>query len=186
MKKLFTLFTFICVLGFAQKSEIDSKIIFKDGRTLNAKIPFRVNLIWTDLIDETTISDKKVSILENGKKIKYHSSEIQSIEFIDLKNKRRFFVHVDDYRETLMEQVYDGKIKWYRNYYRNGFDGSKQKADVLYKDNNRLVLSILQNNRKKLKALTVDKPELESLIDKINYDKLKDEDLLNVLKKYDE
>lgn len=31
-----------------------------------------------------------------------------------------------------------------------------------------------------------DKPELEPIIEKINYNKLKDENLLEILKKYDE
>ncbi len=31
-----------------------------------------------------------------------------------------------------------------------------------------------------------DKPELEPLIENINYNRLKDEDLINLLKKYDE
>ena len=31
-----------------------------------------------------------------------------------------------------------------------------------------------------------DKPELEPLIENLNYNKLKDGDLINVLKKYDE
>ncbi|MGU3376359.1 hypothetical protein [Chryseobacterium sp. M5A1_1a] len=188
MKWLLGLFVFIYAIGFAQKSEIESKITFNNDQVLNAKIPFITNLFDGNQIDEITLADKNIKILENGKKIKYPSSEIKKIEFTDLKNKPRVFVYFPkESSKTLVEELYNGdKIKWFRSYHRHGYDGSTLSTDVLYKGDVRQVLSILTNNRKRLKTLMADKPELEPLIENINYNKLNDEDLINVLKKYDE
>jgi uncharacterized membrane protein len=91
MKRLFGLLVFIYTIGFAQKSEIDSKITFNNDQVLNAKIPFITNLFDGNQIDEITLADKTIKILEDGKKIKYLASEIKKIEFTDLKNKPRIF-----------------------------------------------------------------------------------------------
>lgn len=87
----------------------------------------------------------------------------------------------------MVELLYDGqKIKWVRAYRRHGYDGSTLTSDVLFKGDIRQPLNLFVNNRKKLKELMADKPELEPLIENINYNRLKDEDLINLLKKYDE
>ncbi|WP_326984819.1 hypothetical protein VUJ46_09920 [Chryseobacterium sp. MYb264] len=99
-------------------------------------------------INELSVSDKKVTLLEDGKKVRYAASDIQKIEFTDLKNKERVFVHAFDYQKFLIEQLYDGKIKWYRSYRANSYDGSVQSADILFKNGIRQVLSLLVNNRK--------------------------------------
>lgn len=188
MKRLFGVLVFIYTIGSAQKSEIDSKITFNNDQVLNAKIPFITNLFDGNQIDEITLADKTIKILEDGKKVKYPASEIKKIEFTDLKNKPRIFVYFPaESSKTLIEELYNGnKIKWFRSYQRHGYDGSTLSTDILYKGNIRQVLNILTNNRKRLKVLMADKPELEPLIENINYNRLKEEDLINVLKKYDE
>jgi len=188
MKRLYGLLVFMYAIGFAQKSDIQSTITFNDDHVLNAKIPFITNLFDGNQIDEITLADKNIKILEDGKKIKYSAAEIKKIEFTDLKNKPRVFVYFPaESSKTLVEELYNGnKIKWFRSYHRHGFDGSTLVTDVLYKGNVRQAMSILINNRKKLKALMADKPELEPLIENINYNKLREEDLIDVLKKYDD
>ncbi|ASE62409.1 hypothetical protein H3Z85_02640 [Chryseobacterium indologenes] len=188
MKKLTVLFLFIYAVSFAQRSDIKSKILFNDNRIVEAEIPFRTNLFESDLIDEIAVADRKIKILENGKTIKYPASEIQKIEFTDLKNKPRTFIYFPaESSKTLVELLYDGqKIKWVRAYRRHGYDGSTLTSDVLFKGDIRQPLNLFVNNRKKLKELMADKPELEPLIENINYNRLKDEDLINLLKKYDE
>lgn len=188
MKKLLLLFLFIHAIGFAQKSQIESRITLSDDRVINAKIPFITNLFDSNQIDEITISDRKIKILENGQIIKYPASEIQKIEFTDLKNKPRIFIYFpSESTKTLVELVYDGKkIKWLKAYRRHGYDGSTLTSDVLYKGAVRQPMSILINNRKKLKELMADKPGLEPLIENINYNRLKEQDLIDLLKKYDE
>ncbi|MDQ0782836.1 hypothetical protein [Chryseobacterium sp. W4I1] len=188
MKRLYGLLVFMYAIGFAQKSDIQSTITFNDDHVLNAKIPFITNLFDGNQIDEITLADKNIKILEDGKKIKYSAAEIKKIEFTDLKNKPRVFVYFPaESSKTLVEELYNGnKIKWFRSYHRHGFDGSTLVTDVLYKGNVRQAMSILINNRKKIKALMADKPALEPLIENINYNKLREEDLIDVLKKYDE
>lgn len=186
MKNLIYIFVFFSIFTFGQKTDINSKITFTDGRVLEAKIPFTVNIFYSDLINELSISGKKITVLENGKKIKYEASNIERIEFTDLKNINRTFVHTSGFEKTLIEKLYDGKIKWYRSFYANGYDHSKKIADILVKNDTKEVLSILSNNKKKLKNLMADKPELEALIEKVNYNRFNEEDFLELLKKYDE
>lgn len=172
----------------AQKENIDAKITFKDGTEKSSKIKFRVNMVWNDLIDESSVAFKNVLIMDqNNEFVKVPSSTIQKIEFTDLKNKKRVFVSHLEYK-YLVEMIFDGKkIMWIRDYDIHGYDGSTQQTDFFHKGNmKRIALGIFTNNRKKLKELTNDRPDLIPLIEKINYDKLKDEDLIQVLLKYEE
>ncbi|MCY0977093.1 hypothetical protein PGH12_08035 [Chryseobacterium wangxinyae] len=186
MKKISFLFILVSIICLGQKSDIDSKITMTNGKIIETKIPFRVNMFSRDLINELSVTDKYVVVFQNGEKIKYLSSAIQRLEFTDLKNRNRTFVHAPDFQDVLVELLHDGKIKWYRSYFANGYDGSVQLSDFLVKNGTIQKLGLFVNNRKRLKALMSDKPELEPLIEKINYDKLSDQDLLNILKRYDE
>ena len=188
MKKVIVLFIFILHSFFyAQSKDIDCKIKFVDGKELNAKIRFKVNLFWSDLIDESSIAYKTIQLIDkNGEISKTPSINFNKIEFIDLKNKKRVFIRMPEY-DGLVELIYAGKIKWVRYYYPHGYDRSTQQADHFYKEGFKMVgLGLFSNSRKKLKELMYDRPDLFQLIEQINYNRLKDEQLIEVLKKYDE
>ncbi len=188
MKKFLVLFLVITSFWSAAQSNgnIDSKIVFNDGTILNTKVKFRVNMFWSDLIDEASITGKKIAVIDNDKVTKLLASDIESIEFTDLKNNQRTFKRLPDYK-TLVEILYNGKILWYRVYYTNMYDGSTQQSDFMKKGNDKeIALGMFSNRRKKLKSLMSDRAELEPMIEKINYDKLKEEEVIELLKKYDE
>ena len=188
MKKVIVLFIFILHSFFyAQSKDIDCKIKFVDGKEINTKIRFKVNLFWSDLIDESSIAYKTIQLIDkNGEISKTPSINFNKIEFIDLKNKKRVFIRMPEY-DGLVELIYAGKIKWVRYYYPHGYDRSTQQADHFYKEGFKMVgLGLFSNSRKKLKELMYDRPDLFQLIEQINYNRLKDEQLIEVLKKYDE
>ena len=67
------------------------------------------------------------------------------------------------------------------------YDHSQGSYEIIVKSPNEYVfLDFLTNNRKKLKEIMYDRPDLFQLIEQINYNRLKDEQLIEVLKKYDE
>lgn len=189
MKKLFSiLLFFVFAVSFAQSGDIKSKITFQDGKEQIVKVRYRVNTIWKDLIDESSIAYGKIGILDtiNNKVNRISTDNIQKIEFTDLKNKYRIFIRMPEYK-NLVEQIYLGKIKWVRFYYPHGYDRSTQQADHLYKVGSKMVgLSLFVNNRKKLKELMSDRPDIFPMIEQINYNRFKDEQLISVLEKYDE
>ena len=139
-------------------------------------------------IYENSITQKNVVFVnEKGKKEKHLFNEFKSIEFIDLKGKERIFERpIEKY--GLFELIYEGKkIKWYRGYNENMYDHSQGSYEIIVKSPNEYVfLDVLTNNRKKLKEIMYDRPDLFQLIEQINYNRLKDEQLIEVLKKYDE
>ena len=189
MKNFLVLFLVLfTIVLHAQKENIDAKIIFKDGTEQNSKIKFRVNMFWSDLIDESSVAFKDVLVMDqNGKLIKTPSSLIQRIEFIDLKNKKRVFASRPEYK-YLVEMLFEGKkLQWVRYYNIHSYDGSTQQTDYFHKPKMKTVaLGVFSNNRKKLKELTGDRPDLIPLIEKINFDKLKEEALIEILQKYEE
>jgi hypothetical protein len=189
MKKVIVLFIFILHSFFyAQSKDIDCKIKFVDGKELNAKVRFRVSMFYENEIYENSITQKNVVFVnEKGKKEKHLFNEFKSIEFIDLKGKERIFERpIEKY--GLFELIYEGKkIKWYRDYNENMYDHSQGSYEIIVKSPNEYVfLDFLTNNRKKLKEIMYDRPDLFQLIEQINYNRLKDEQLIEVLKKYDE
>lgn len=187
MKKFFLILLIsISNLLLAQKENIDSKIIFKDGTELNTKIKFRVNMFANDQIDESSVAFKNVLIMDkNNKFVKTPSSIIQRIDFTDLKGIERHFVKMPDYK-NLVEVKYDGKIKWYKLYDIHAYDRSTTVQDYLYIGDKSYFFSILKNNPKKLKEFFSNRTDLFPLIEKINYNRLNEEDLYSLLKKYDE
>ena len=90
MKKLIFIFSFLSfILNFGQSENIDSKVTFVDGKEINTKIRFKVNLFWSDLIDESSIAYKTIQLIDkNGEISKTPSINFNKIEFIDLKNKK--------------------------------------------------------------------------------------------------
>ena len=187
MKKLVLFLLLISGFAYAQTEYVPSKITFNDGKELNTKIRFHVNLFQENLIDEQSLIGKKIITGdEDIKDVKYLSSDIQKIEFTDLKGQPRIFINDPKYNGKV-EILYDGKIKWYRTFYRNGYDHSTQLVDSFQKEGQkRVTLNIFKNNKKLLKELFADKPELIPEIDLINYNRLKKEDLIKILRKYDE
>ena len=189
MKKiLFILSFFYFILGFSQSAVIDSKITFVDGKELNSKIRFRKSFFYENEIYENSITQKYVVLInEKGKKEKHLFNEFKRVEFTDLKGKVRIFERPIE-KFALYELIYNGKkIKFYRDYTENMYDHSQGSYEIIVKNQNEYVfLDFLTNNRKKLKEIMSDRSDLFPLIDKINYNKLKDEDLIEILKKYDE
>ena len=185
MKKLSILFLLISSFAFAQVVYVPSKITFKNGKVMDAKILFGIKRGNVDVLDEHDITDVFIRTGEkNGKYVKYPVADVKQVEFVDLQNRKRTFKWVAAYR-NLVEVKYQGKISWYRLFSR--LDNTTQMTDYLQKGNDqRIVLSLFSDNKKNLEALTSDKPELVPLIEKINYNNFKEEDLLEVLKKYND
>lgn len=182
----FVLLSSHCLI--AQKGIIDTKIIYKDGTEKNARVKFLTNWMWRDLIEESSIAFKSIPIVDENNKVKNISSSlVQKLEFVDLKGKSRTFVSHPQYK-YLVEEIYDGKrIKWFRVYSISSYDHTThQHNHLLKKYNKTVVLGVFSNNKKKLKELTKDRSDLIPLIDNINFDRLVEEDLIEVLKKYDE
>ena len=69
--------------AYSQGKYVKSKITFNDGKELNTKIKFHVNLFQDNLIDEQSLIGKKITTGdEDTKDVKYLSSDIKSIVFM--------------------------------------------------------------------------------------------------------
>lgn len=59
MQKLFIFFVFISIISFGQKVQINSKVTMNDGRMIETKIPFRVSMIDSTLVNILSIVEKR-------------------------------------------------------------------------------------------------------------------------------
>ncbi|MGS0748737.1 hypothetical protein [Halpernia sp. GG3] len=186
MKKFILFFSLISSFVYSESEYINSKITFNDGHELNTKILFDTNRYHEVYLDEQSITGLNIKTGDKG--IRYEnnpSSDIKRVEFIHLQNKPRIFKSNPNFR-GLVEVKLEGKISWCRTYSNNTYGSTTQIGDYLQKGDKKFVLNLFSDNKKNLEELTSDKPELASSIDEINYNKFKDEDLLEILKKYNE
>lgn len=86
--------------------------------------------------------------------------------------------------KSLQENFYDGKIKWFREYYNNAYDRSVQIIDHFINEKNQEVnVGLFNSMKNKLKEITSSKPELSTKID--NTKKFDKETIIQILKDYE-
>lgn len=171
---------------FGQKT-LTTKIILKNNNdTLTEKLRVITNIFWPNLLNELSVNQRIVVIDSLNKKRIIKAIDIKKMSFVDFKQKERTFIGVfwGKYDKTLKELLYDGKIKWYREYNSNAYDGSIMTTDIMLDEKNEIVrIGLLNSKKNKLKEITKSKPEL---IESIENTKLTDDNVLMILKKYDE
>lgn len=187
MKNILCLFLILAgVFTFSQSTTVDAKITYNDGHSENTKVYVVTSLFDPKVMDIMSIAGNKITIeASDGKKIKILSTDIRNLDLSDLRDKERHFAKMPDYK-NLVEIKYDGKAKWYQLYGKNAYDRSTTVQDYIYVGSKGYFFSILKNNQKKLKEFFADRADLFPLIEKINYNRLNEDDLYALLKKYDE
>lgn len=187
MKNILCFFLILAgIFTFSQRTTVDAKITYNDGHSENAKVLVATSLFDPKVMDIMSIAGNKITIeASDGKKDKILSTEIQKLDFTDLKGRERHFAKMPDYK-NLVEIKYDGKAKWYKLYDKNAYDRSTTVQDYIYVGSKGYFFSILKNNQKKLKEFFADRADLFPLIDKINYNRLNEDDLYALLKKHEE
>ena len=167
---------------FSQKY-LDATIIKNNNDTINYKIKIFTNIFYKNLINESSFYRTVILVDENGKKIeKIKAIDIKELKFTDLEGQNRIYLNGG---KALKQLVYDGKkIKWYRNISQNLYDGSIQYFDYLIDNEGKeYKMGLFNNSKKKLIEATKSNPELENEIENT---KMTYENILLILKKYDE
>ena len=167
---------------FSQKY-LDATIIKNNNDTINSKIKIFTNIFYKNLINESSFYRTVILVDENGKKIeKIKAIDIKELKFTDLEGQNRIYLNGG---KALKQLVYDGKkIKWYRNISQNLYDGSIQYFDYLIDNEGKeYKMGLFNNSKKKLIEATKSNPELENEIENT---KMTYENILLILKKYDE
>ena len=189
MKRILSLLSiFLFILSFAQKAEINAKILFADGTASNAKILFRKSIFYENEIYENSITRKNIFLINDAnRKEKHLFNKFKRIEFVDLKGQTRVFERPLE-KFGMFELIQDGpKMKWYRDYTENVYDHSQGSLEVWIKSDGKYeIFSILTNHKKKLKELTSDMPVLAEVIDNCNFFNNTNPCLQEVFKKYNE
>ncbi len=167
-----------------EKNTMNAKITFINDETVDGKIRGQKNMFYGSLT-ETSIN-RFITIYDNtGKREYIHFQLLKEMTVKDYKGNERRFVNRGPEFQSLQELFYDGKIKWFREYYSNAYDGSVQTTDYFKNENGEEVQVGLFNSMKnKLKQITSSKPELASKIDNISgIDK---ESVIRILKEYEQ
>lgn len=183
---LFLLLSFSIQFYVKAQKILQAQIILNNNDTLNRDIKVKTTLFFPDNLYELSVNEKIVIIDSLKKKHTIYATEIKKMIFVDFMQRKRVFVGIfwDKYDRTLKELLHDGKIKWYRAYYPNLYDGSIKHLEIMINENNeKVTIDVLNSKRKKLKELTNTKPELKKVIE---MNEMTDENILTILQLYDE
>lgn len=176
---LISLFSFQSKLN--AQIEIDAKIVLMNNDTLKTKIDVYASIFALDNISALSIN-RVVRTIVNRSIVKLRAEDIRQMSFTDLKGNKRLFVQKN---EVLQELMFNGKIKWFRNYGRNNYDGTTIINDLMVNEFGEIIEigQLTMSRRKKIREITKHKPELTQMIDDM---KINDENYFKVLKKYED
>ncbi|MFB6319044.1 hypothetical protein [Saccharicrinis sp. FJH54] len=142
MKKIILIFflTTIHAFSYSQSEKINAQIILTSEDTLNIKFKVAVNLFYRDLIEEPSFKKKLTVFPDNKPKYKIYAKDVKSLKFTDLTGQERIFKSTNEIerinkQNQLIEVKVEGKISWYRHYFRNLQDQSVTFVDYFIKDN---------------------------------------------------
>lgn len=171
-------------INIEEKKTMDTEILFTNDKSVKTKLKGETNLFDKTLLTETSIN-KYFPILDYQGKKKFISYEIvKKMTFKDLKGNLRTFVNRGNKFHSLHEIIYDGKIKWFIEYYPQAYDQSVQVRNYFVNENNQeVIVGNFNSMKNKLKEITSTKPELISKIDTIN--KSDQKAIINLLKEYE-
>ena len=162
------------------EKKVYAQIIFKNGDTLNTYIKVNIAFNRTDKLSEISLN-KKVTAIIAEEKVKYEAVEIKSLRFVDFFFRERKFVLNG---KELVEVMFDGKIKWYRNYYKGYDDVVRSRNLFVSKDSNHIVdLGLFNKTRNILKDMTSSRPDLIPFIESMDVD---DRNVIKLLKQFEE
>lgn len=181
VKLLILIFIFSISSKLNAQIEIDAKIVLMNNDTLKTKIDVYASIFELDNISALSIN-RVVRTIVNRSIVKLKAEDIRQMSFTDLKGNKRLFVQKN---EVLQELMFNGKIKWFRNYGRNSYDGTTIINDLMINEFGEIIEigQLTMSRRKKIKEITKHKPQLIQIIDDM---KINDENYLKVLKKYEE
>lgn len=167
-----------------ENKTMDAEILFINDKSVKTKLKGESNLFDKTLLTETSIN-KYFAILDNQAKKNYISYElVKKMIFKDLKGNLRTFVNRGNQFKSLHEVIYDGKIKWFVEYYPQAYDQSVQINNHFVNENNQVVIVGNFNSMKnKLIEFTISKPELITKIE--NTEKFNKEAIIEILKEYE-
>lgn len=174
-------FFFISTILNAQRT-IDAEIVLINNDTLNAKVEVITNIFWLDKINELSIN-KVIRATVDGSRVKLYAEDIQQMRFVDFKSNERIFIEKDGWLQE--QKFYGKKIKWFRDYRRNSYDGFIIMYDLIINEFGEKIDFELgnMNKKKKIKEITKHKPELIPII---NGMKMNDESYLEIMMIYEE
>ncbi|TXF74933.1 hypothetical protein [Chryseobacterium sp.] len=169
-------------LNIQDKNAMDAQITLIDGRTVDTKIVGQKNIFY-GILTETSITQHIPIYNNTGKKEYIYYPLVKEMRIKDYKGDTRIFVNRGPKSVSLQELFYDGKIKWFREYYKNSYDGSVQTTDHFVNGSQEINIGLLNSTKNKLKELTASKPELAQMIDSLSrFDR---ETVTAVLKEYE-
>src|SRR5690606_27787096 len=103
---------------------------------------------------------------------------IGALSFVDFQGQHRTYLNNGN---MLLRLMYDGNVKWHRIITQNLYDGSLIYHERFISESGK-PLDVVLNMKKKLRELTIAKPELSREIDELQKG---EEAILAILKKYD-
>ncbi|WP_426791455.1 hypothetical protein [Sphingobacterium sp. WOUb80] len=167
-----------------KKNVLAAEITFIDGRDLKTKIK-AVKGVINNSLDERSIN-KSVAIYDYQGKEDYLSyTLIRQLTFTDYEGKKRIFVNKGDQFDSLLEIMYAGRIKWFREFYESPYNSFRNYYDIFVKEsgeeiNDKVAIKL----KNKLIKATAEKPVLKEKIEQTN--KLDDQTVIALLKEFEQ
>lgn len=185
--KIYVLFVslFFSTLFFSQVKLTDVLIVKQDNDSLHTKM--NIGMIVKDgitYIDEVSLYKRVDVVDDNGKKLyTIKAKDIKELSFLALNDVKKKYLK-DPSKNQLMEVLYDGKIKLYKQFvptthYMGTYMFFVQPNGEPFK------VGLFENNIKILTRITASKPKLKVKIDALekNYT---DEAIVQILKEFEQ
>jgi hypothetical protein len=181
-KLLTIIFTCFTLVLYSQTTPLKAKLILLDGDTLKGKVLAKPNVFSKTIFYESSINQRIRFIKESGEKVKFKDEQVSTLEFTDLKGQKRTFVSKNHIR--LLEVLYDGKLKWYRDYFTTDvYQSNQSQYDLIFDENGKeFKITMFNSMKNKLKEVVKDDPELSEII---KNSKMEDDNVLKILQLYD-
>jgi hypothetical protein len=164
------------------RNAMDAEIFFRNGDSVKTKI-LGVRSFLFGRFEEPSVTQKIKVYNKQGQTKTISYVLIDRMVFKDFDGNTRLFFNRGQGHNSLHELAYGGKIKFWIRYSRHPYDRSVMKTYLFIHENGmEKTTGMFVSLNKILKEITASKPELAT---KIEASKLKQDDIIEILKEYD-
>lgn len=173
------------VFNAQEKNQSTVKYILK-YETDTGKSLARVNssIFGKYFLNPLLFKNTLVTYDDSGKKKKIKEHDIKYLEINNqYANEIVKFVTIREISDdSLVREIYKGKISWYKLYYPSDIYGNSSYHDYLVKEGKPPIRGFFTGIKKMLGELLIDRPDLQKKLDDFN--KYDESDIINVLIEY--
>lgn len=177
-------FIIICGLNLSAQNSITVQIVLKTNDKIHGSMWIRKNFFDKKFIYSTSFNDKVKFYNRSGQKRKIRAREIIELTFTDLNGENRKFISKKEFKNHIVEVIYQNKIELYKHYYFDTFNRVENYSYYIFDHKgNKFSFGPYGNIKNKLKKMTEQNSDIMKYI---NNNEMNFENILTVIKMYED